>query len=76
MERPEAHGRYQIPSLHFHLYHDAEAALAAFAAREVTALGAGGARESLLALPSSQVYTQARLGRRHAHLQLAGAAVR
>ena len=34
MERVEAQGRYQIPSLHFHLYHDVDAALAAFAARE------------------------------------------
>jgi len=59
IERPEAQAKYPISSLQFHLYPDVEAALAAFASRDVMALGGGDARESLLASPSSQVYTQA-----------------
>jgi peptide/nickel transport system substrate-binding protein len=57
-ERPEAQGRYRLSSLSFPLYPNAEAAIAAYASREVNALANIAARERLLVLPSSRVYTQ------------------
>ncbi|MCY3832156.1 MAG: peptide ABC transporter substrate-binding protein [Chloroflexi bacterium] len=59
MERAEAQGKFAVASLRFQLFPTAAAAIAAYTAREVNALANIAPRDSLLALPSSRVYTQA-----------------
>lgn len=58
LERPESKGRYALARLSFHLYPDAEAALAAFTSGAVNALANAAPRGRLLNLPNTRVYTQ------------------
>ena len=59
MRRSQSASSYQLKRLSFHLFPEAESALAAYEAGAVNALAHIGSRERLLSLPRSQVYTQA-----------------
>ena len=58
LERPESRGSYHLSRLSFHLYPNAEAALAAYRSGAINALANVAPRNQLLALPHSRVYTQ------------------
>ncbi|MCY3978959.1 MAG: ABC transporter substrate-binding protein [Chloroflexi bacterium] len=57
LERQEAQGRYHLPRLSFRLFPSGEAAIAAYASGELSALANLASRGQLLTLPNSQVYT-------------------
>ena len=57
-ERLEAQGKIQLSRLRFHLYPDAEAALAAYRSGAINALANIAPRDELLSLLNNRVYTQ------------------
>lgn len=58
LERGEAQGRYHLTGLSFHLFPSGQAAIAAYASGQLSALADLATRAELLALPNSRVYTQ------------------
>lgn len=58
LERKEAQGRYHLPRLSFRLFPSSQAAVAAYASGQLSALANQASRGELLALPNSRVYTQ------------------